>query len=98
MATLAAFPESSLNPNAPDFFPESFKCVEDFSAEWWYLIQASPSFREFWTRENGELEQFTQDDFEDDDEVDEEVDEELPEEDVVYESVLEQYAEVEPAH
>jgi hypothetical protein len=46
---------SSLNPNAPDFIPQSYKAVEDFSSEWWYLIQTSPSFREFWTREHSGL-------------------------------------------
>nr|CCD17881.1 hypothetical protein [Micrasterias denticulata] len=58
MAEVAfSFELSSLNPNARDFIPQSFKDVEDFSAEWWYLIQTSPSFREFWTREHGESEE-----------------------------------------
>lgn len=51
---------SSLNPNAPLFIPSSAQMmhpddevmpewdVEDFSPEWWNLVQTSPEFCEFW--------------------------------------------------
>lgn len=51
---------STLNPNAPLFIPSSFQVitevmpewnVEDFSPEWWNLVQTSPEFCEFWMRE-----------------------------------------------
>lgn len=51
---------SSLNPNAPLFIPSFFQeqaevktewDVEDFSPEWWNLVQTSPEFCEFWMRE-----------------------------------------------
>lgn len=43
---------SSLNPNAPDFVPQAYKTVEDFSPEWWFLVQTNPAFADFWTREH----------------------------------------------
>nr|ABK25338.1 unknown [Picea sitchensis] len=42
---------SSLNPNAPLFIPAAFHQVEDFSPEWWNLVQSSPWFRDYWLRE-----------------------------------------------
>ncbi|ERM95578.1 hypothetical protein AMTRI_Chr08g207660 [Amborella trichopoda] len=44
-------PPSSLNPNAPLFVPWAFRLVEDFSDEWWALVQSSPWFRDYWLRE-----------------------------------------------
>jgi len=45
-------PVSSLNPNAPLFVPASaYRVVEDFSSEWWSLVQTCPEFREQWVRE-----------------------------------------------
>ncbi|KAK9913806.1 hypothetical protein M0R45_037614 [Rubus argutus] len=43
---------STLNPNAPMFVPSAYRMVEDFSAEWWALVQSSPWFRDYWLQEN----------------------------------------------
>ncbi|KAI5065458.1 hypothetical protein GOP47_0020153 [Adiantum capillus-veneris] len=40
-----------LNPNAPFFVPAAYSTVEDFSGEWWNLVQTSPAFREYWLAE-----------------------------------------------
>ncbi|XP_061997058.1 protein EARLY RESPONSIVE TO DEHYDRATION 15-like isoform X1 [Rosa rugosa] len=45
-------PQSTLNPNAPMFVPSAYRTVEDFSAEWWALVQSSPWFRDYWLQEN----------------------------------------------
>ncbi|XP_045833555.1 protein EARLY RESPONSIVE TO DEHYDRATION 15-like [Trifolium pratense] len=42
---------SSLNPNAPMFVPLAYRTVEDFSEEWWALVQSSPWFQDYWLRE-----------------------------------------------
>lgn len=42
---------SMLNPNAPLFVPMAYRTVEDFSDQWWDLIQSSPWFREYWLQE-----------------------------------------------
>lgn len=42
---------STLNPNAPLFVPAAYRVVEDFSSEWWNLVQTCPDFREQWVRE-----------------------------------------------
>ncbi|KAK4550949.1 hypothetical protein RGQ29_032656 [Quercus rubra] len=42
---------STLNPNAPLFVPLAYRTVEDFSDEWWELVQSSPWFREYWLQE-----------------------------------------------
>lgn len=42
---------SMLNPNAPLFVPMAYRTVEDFSDQWWALIQSSPWFREYWLQE-----------------------------------------------
>ncbi|KAK6929526.1 Ataxin-2, C-terminal [Dillenia turbinata] len=42
---------SSLNPNAPLFVPMAYRTVEDFSDQWWELVQSSPWFRDYWLRE-----------------------------------------------
>ncbi|CAA2968012.1 Hypothetical predicted protein [Olea europaea subsp. europaea] len=39
---------STLNPNAPIFVPSAYLAVEDFSDQWWDLIQSSSSFRDYW--------------------------------------------------
>ena len=44
--------QSSLNPNAPMFVPSAYRTVEDFSTEWWALVQSSPWFRDYWLQEN----------------------------------------------
>ncbi|MCO5568998.1 hypothetical protein L7F22_022703 [Adiantum nelumboides] len=52
MAVCASTPSSfRLNPDAPFFVPVAFSAVEDFSAEWWHLVQNSPAFREYWLAE-----------------------------------------------
>ncbi|WOK99078.1 hypothetical protein Cni_G07790 [Canna indica] len=40
---------SALNPNAPLFIPMMFQQVEDFSPEWWELVKTTPWFREHWS-------------------------------------------------
>ncbi|KAF8036843.1 hypothetical protein BT93_C2535 [Corymbia citriodora subsp. variegata] len=42
---------STLNPNAPLFVPMAYRTVEDFSDEWWALVQTSPWFRDYWLQE-----------------------------------------------
>ncbi|XVE99832.1 hypothetical protein REPUB_Repub03eG0235500 [Reevesia pubescens] len=42
---------STLNPNAPVFVPLAYRTVEDFSDQWWALVQSSPCFRDYWLRE-----------------------------------------------
>lgn len=42
---------STLNPDAPLFVPAAFVAAEDFSPEWWRLIQTTPAFRDYWLRE-----------------------------------------------
>lgn len=46
---------STLNPNAPLFIPLAYQQVEDFSPEWWKLVQSSPWFRDYWLRERYEM-------------------------------------------
>lgn len=49
---------SSLNPNAPIFVPAAFKQVEDFSPQWWELVQTTAWFRDYWFHENQHQEAF----------------------------------------
>ncbi|XP_051143535.1 protein EARLY RESPONSIVE TO DEHYDRATION 15-like [Andrographis paniculata] len=42
---------SVLNPNAPMFVPLFYRAVEDFSDQWWDLVQSSPWFRDYWLQE-----------------------------------------------
>ncbi|XP_075502622.1 protein EARLY RESPONSIVE TO DEHYDRATION 15-like [Primulina tabacum] len=42
---------SALHPNAPIFVPSTYRQVEDFSDQWWDLVQSSPWFRDYWLRE-----------------------------------------------
>ncbi|KAK4799151.1 hypothetical protein SAY86_024516 [Trapa natans] len=42
---------SSLNPNAPPFVPAAYRAVEDFSDQWWALVQSTPWFRDYWLAE-----------------------------------------------
>ncbi|XWS56788.1 hypothetical protein CRYUN_Cryun09bG0115700 [Craigia yunnanensis] len=42
---------STLNPNAPLFVPLAYRTVDDFSDQWWALVQSSPCFREYWLQE-----------------------------------------------
>ncbi|MFX9848182.1 PABP-interacting PAM2 motif-containing protein [Acinetobacter baumannii] len=39
---------STLNPNAPLFVPAAMRQVEDFSPEWWNLVNTSIWFRDYW--------------------------------------------------
>ncbi|KAJ7959581.1 protein EARLY RESPONSIVE TO DEHYDRATION 15-like [Quillaja saponaria] len=42
---------SDLNPNAPLFVPQAYRTVEDFSDQWWVLVQSTPWFREYWLQD-----------------------------------------------
>lgn len=42
---------STLNPNAPMFVPSAYRAVEDFSDQWWALVETSPWFRDYWLQE-----------------------------------------------
>ncbi|KAM7506725.1 hypothetical protein LguiA_017178 [Lonicera macranthoides] len=42
---------STLNPNAPMFVPSAYRAVEDFSDQWWALVDSSPWFRDYWLQE-----------------------------------------------
>ena len=44
-------PSSTLNPNAPMFVPSAYRHVEDFSDQWWDLVQSTPWFRDYWLQE-----------------------------------------------
>lgn len=52
MSTAAAMASSSLNPNAPLFIPAAYRQVEDFSPEWWELVQTTAWFRDHWFRQH----------------------------------------------
>jgi hypothetical protein len=52
---------STLNPNAPLFVPAAYLAAEDFSPEWWRLIQTSSDFEEYWMKEH--LATYDEDDF-----------------------------------
>ncbi|KAJ7963904.1 protein EARLY RESPONSIVE TO DEHYDRATION 15-like [Quillaja saponaria] len=45
---------SDLNPNAPLFVPHAYRTVEDFSDQWWALVQSTPWFRDYWLQERFE--------------------------------------------
>ncbi|KAL0339723.1 UNVERIFIED_CONTAM: protein EARLY RESPONSIVE TO DEHYDRATION 15 [Sesamum radiatum] len=45
---------STLNPNAPLFIPAAVKQVEDFSPEWWSLVNTSTWFRNYWISQHEE--------------------------------------------
>ncbi|KAH7282634.1 hypothetical protein KP509_35G041100 [Ceratopteris richardii] len=44
-------PLSYLNPDAPLFVPAAFLQAEDFSPEWWRLVDTCPAFRDYWLRD-----------------------------------------------
>ncbi|KAI9156109.1 hypothetical protein LWI28_000655 [Acer negundo] len=72
---------STLNPNAPMFIPFAYRTVEDFSDQWWSLIQSSPWFRDYWLQEryfDSQIDDFSLPDLDDlfDDEFQEEEEEE----------------------
>ncbi|CAD6216786.1 unnamed protein product [Miscanthus lutarioriparius] len=52
MSTVAAMASSSLNPNAPLFIPAAYRQVEDFSPEWWELVETTAWFRDHWFRQH----------------------------------------------
>lgn len=37
-----------LNPNAPLFIPASVRALEDFSPEWWNLMNSATWFYDYW--------------------------------------------------
>ncbi|KAK0592382.1 hypothetical protein LWI29_018195 [Acer saccharum] len=83
---------STLNPNAPMFIPFAYRTVEDFSDQWWSLIQSSPWFRDYWLQEryfDSQIEDFSLPDLDDlfDDEFQEEEEEEEVEDKVSKEIV-----------
>lgn len=54
MDVISGRSSSTLNPYAPPFVPADalrYRAVEDFSAEWWTLVDSSPYFRDYWLRE-----------------------------------------------
>ncbi|XVF84077.1 hypothetical protein PTKIN_Ptkin16aG0545900 [Pterospermum kingtungense] len=61
---------STLNPNAPLFVPLAYQMVEDFSDEWWALVQSSPCFRHYWLQERFHDPQNDDIDEDDDDDLD----------------------------
>jgi hypothetical protein len=53
MSTMAmAASSSSLNPNAPLFIPAAYRQVEDYSPEWWELVETTAWFRDHWFRQH----------------------------------------------
>ncbi|CAL9063599.1 protein EARLY RESPONSIVE TO DEHYDRATION 15 [Musa acuminata AAA Group] len=57
--------KSTLNPNAPLFIPMALQQVEDFSPEWWELVNTTTWFREHWFHRNQDQETFDVNDEED---------------------------------
>ena len=51
----SVLPCSALNPFAPQFVPELFRGIDDFSPDWWSLIQ-TPAFQDFWLSDRFEFE------------------------------------------
>ncbi|KAL5989750.1 hypothetical protein ACLOJK_010644 [Asimina triloba] len=51
MAAVSNHRPSSLNPNALIFVPWAYRAVEDFSDEWWELVQSSAWFRDYWLQD-----------------------------------------------
>ncbi|KAJ6847667.1 protein EARLY RESPONSIVE TO DEHYDRATION 15 [Iris pallida] len=49
---------STLNPNAPLFIPAAYQQVEDFSPEWWALVNTTEWFRDHWFQQHREQETF----------------------------------------
>ncbi|KAK6928836.1 hypothetical protein RJ641_005041 [Dillenia turbinata] len=45
---------SRLNPDAPLFIPAALRQVEDFSPEWWELVQTSKWYRDYWMSQHPE--------------------------------------------
>nr|GMC86067.1 protein EARLY RESPONSIVE TO DEHYDRATION 15-like [Ipomoea batatas] len=39
---------STLNPNAPLFIPASVRALEDFSPEWWNLMNSATWYHDYW--------------------------------------------------
>lgn len=60
---------STLNPDAPLFVPAAFRQVEDFSPEWWQLVNTSAWYRDYWLSqhedEDGFYDNADQDDIDD---------------------------------
>ncbi|KAK3125930.1 hypothetical protein QOZ80_7BG0611560 [Eleusine coracana subsp. coracana] len=52
MSIMAMASSSSLNPNAPLFIPAAYRQVEDYSPEWWELVQTTAWFRDHWVRQH----------------------------------------------
>ncbi|KAF3330450.1 protein EARLY RESPONSIVE TO DEHYDRATION 15-like protein [Carex littledalei] len=42
---------SGLNPYAAPFVPVAYRAVEDYSPEWWQLMETTPWFRDYWFSE-----------------------------------------------
>lgn len=51
MEVISHSSSSTLNPNAPMFVPSAYRAVEDFSDQWWGLVESSPWFRDYWLQE-----------------------------------------------
>ncbi|CAM8910310.1 unnamed protein product [Rhodiola kirilowii] len=51
MEVISRVHPSSLNPNAAPFVPQAYRAVEDFSEDWWALVQSSPWFCDYWMNE-----------------------------------------------
>ena len=51
MEVISGISTSSLNPFAAPYVPTAFRAVEDFSDDWWELVNSSPWFRDYWLRE-----------------------------------------------
>ncbi|KAF5199823.1 Early responsive to dehydration [Thalictrum thalictroides] len=51
MEVISRRTSSSLNPNAPLFIPGVYREVEDFSDQWWELVNSSAWFRDYWLEE-----------------------------------------------
>ncbi|XP_072996418.1 protein EARLY RESPONSIVE TO DEHYDRATION 15-like [Typha latifolia] len=49
---------STLNPNAPLFIPAALQQVEDFSPQWWKLVETTAWFRDHWFHQHQEQETF----------------------------------------
>ncbi|CAI0374799.1 unnamed protein product [Linum tenue] len=56
MAAVVSGGRSTLNPDAPMFIPAAYRQVEDFSPEWWQLVNTTTWFKDYWLSQHQEQE------------------------------------------
>ncbi|KAJ3676478.1 hypothetical protein LUZ60_003890 [Juncus effusus] len=51
MEVISGRRSSELNPFAEPFVPVAYRAVEDYSPEWWQLVESCSWFRDYWLKE-----------------------------------------------